>query len=130
MPSRASYEVLENDILTSVAGNSIGIIKHATALVTKDYEGNICTNGFRVLRNCKIDLYYLLYYLRSEMFLKQVFMYRTGAAIPNISDADLNKILVYLPEDALLKEISEKVRHSFELRKQAKETIEKIEVIF
>jgi type I restriction enzyme M protein len=130
LPSRASYEVRENDILTAVAGNSIGTSKHATALVTKEYEGNICTNGFRVLRNCKVDLYYLLYYLRTEMFLKQVFMYRTGAAIPNISDYDLGRILVYLPEEKVLQEISEKVRYSFELRKQAKEEVEKIMVAF
>ncbi len=130
LPSRASYEVRENDILTAVAGNSIGTKKHATALVTKDYEGNICTNGFRILRNCKVDLYYLLYYLRTEMFLKQVFMYRTGAAIPNISDDDLGSILVYLPEEKVLQEISEKVRYSFELRKQAKEEVEKITVEF
>jgi type I restriction enzyme M protein len=130
LPSRASYEVRENDILTAVAGNSIGTNKHATALVTKDYEGNICTNGFRILRNFKIDLYYLLYYLRTEMFLKQVFIYRTGAAIPNISDYDLGRILVYLPEEKVLQEISEKVRYSFELRKQAKEEVEKITVAF
>ena len=130
LPSRASYEVQENDILTAVAGNSIGTNKHATALVTKGFEGNICTNGFRVLRNCKVDLYYLLYYLRTEMFLKQVFMYRTGAAIPNISDYDLARTLVYLPEEKVLKEISEKVRYSFELRKQAKKEIEKIKVAF
>ncbi len=130
LPSRASYEVRENDILTAVAGNSIGTSKHATALVTKEYEGNICTNGFRVLRNCKIDLYYLLYYLRTEMFLKQVFMYRTGAAIPNISDYDLGRILVYLPEETVLQEISRKIRYSFELRKQAKEEVEKITIEF
>jgi hypothetical protein len=130
LPSRASYEVQENDILTAVAGNSIGTNKHATALVTKEYEGSICTNGFRILRNRKIDLYYLLYYLRTEMFLKQVFMYRTGAAIPNISDHDLGRILVYLPEEKVLQEISEKVRYSFELRKQAKEEVEKITVAF
>ncbi|NJK84589.1 MAG: hypothetical protein HC912_13190 [Saprospiraceae bacterium] len=130
LPSRASYEVRENDILTAVAGNSIGTSKHATALVTRDYEGDICTNGFRILRNCKIDLYYLLYYLGTEMFLKQVFMYRTGAAIPNISDNDLGRILVYLPEEKVLQEISEKIRYSFELRKQAKEEVEKIIVAF
>ncbi len=130
LPSRASYEVLENDILTSVAGNSIGTVKHATALATHEHSGYICTNGFRILRNCKVDLYYLLYYLQSEMFLKQVFMYRTGAAIPNISDFDLGRILIYLPEEKILREISEKMRFSFELRKQAKEEVEKISVVF
>ncbi len=64
------------------------------------------------------------------MFLKQVFMYRTGAAIPNISDYDLGRILVYLPEETVLQEISQKVRYSFELRKQAKEEVEKITIEF
>jgi type I restriction enzyme M protein len=57
-------------------------------------------------------------------------MYRTGAAIPNISDDDLGRILVYLPEEKILKEISQKVRYSFELRRQAKEEVEKITVEF
>jgi len=72
----------------------------------------------------------LLYYLRSEMFLKQVFMYRAGAAIPTISDFDLHRILVYLPSESVLREISAKVRYSFELRKQAKEEVEKISLVF
>lgn len=40
LPSRASYEVRENDILTAVAGNSIGTHKHATALATKGRKNN------------------------------------------------------------------------------------------
>ncbi|TAH08706.1 MAG: hypothetical protein EAZ14_09510 [Runella slithyformis] len=96
LPSRASYEMVAGDIITAIAGNSVGTRKHATALVNHDFEGNICTNGFRVLRNFKIDNYYLLYFLKSEMFLKQMFMYRTGAAIPNVSDADLANTLIHL----------------------------------
>jgi hypothetical protein len=37
---------------------------------------------------------------------------------------------VYLPEEKVLQKISEKVRYSFELRKQAKEEVEKITVAF
>jgi type I restriction enzyme M protein len=58
LPSRASYELQSGDIITAVAGNSVGTKKHATALVTDDFSGSICTNGFRVLRNFKIDSYY------------------------------------------------------------------------
>ena len=126
LPSRASYKLKENDIITAVAGNSIGTQKHATALVTKEYENAICTNGFRILRNPKIDIYYLLYYLKSEAFLKQVFMYRTGAAIPAISDNDLYRILVYIPNNNELEQISSKVKISFNLRKNAQNILRDI----
>ena len=126
LPSRASYELQEGDIITAIAGNSIGTRKHATALVTKDFDGNICTNGFRVLRNFKIDSYYLLYFLKSEVFLKQMFMYRTGAAIPNVSDNDLSNIIIHVPNDNFVDEISKKMKKAFDLRQESRNQIESI----
>jgi type I restriction enzyme M protein len=126
LPSRASYELQVGDIITAIAGNSIGTRKHATALVTKEFEGNICTNGFRILRNFKIDCYYLLYFLKTEVYLKQMFMYRTGAAIPNVSDNDLSNIIIHLPNEKLIDEISKKMRKAFELRQESRNQIESI----
>ncbi|MEK6679462.1 MAG: N-6 DNA methylase [Nitrospirota bacterium] len=128
LPSRASYEVRTGDIITAVAGNSVGTEKHATALVTEEFEGCICTNGFRVLRDFKIDPYYLLYFLKSESFLKQIFMYRTGAAIPNISDSDLSNILINIPSDKVIKQISAKMKKAFELRQESRKQIESIKL--
>ncbi len=129
LPSRASYEIEKGDIITAIAGNSVGTRKHATALVNTDFEGSICTNGFRVLRNFKIDNYYLLYFLKSEVFLKQMFMYRTGAAIPNVSDIDLANTLINLPDDNIIDEISSKMRKAFELREESKNQIESIGLV-
>lgn len=126
LPSRASYEIKEGDIITAIAGNSVGTRKHATALVTHESEGSICTNGFRVLRNFKIDSYYLLFYLKSDIFLKQMFMYRTGAAIPNVSDTDLANTLINLPDDKIIKDISKKMKKAFELRQESRNQIESI----
>lgn len=126
LPSRGSYEIQEGDIITAIAGNSVGTRKHATALVTKDFEGCICTNGFRVLRNFKIDRHYLLYFFKSEIFLKQMFMYRTGAAIPNVSDIDLANTLINLPDEKTIKEISKKMKKAFDLREESKNQIESI----
>jgi type I restriction enzyme M protein len=128
LPSRASYEIKEGDIITAIAGNSVGTRKHATALVTNEFSGNICTNGFRVLRNFKIDSFYLLYYLQTEEFLKQMFMYRTGAAIPNVSDTDLANIMVYIPYNGEVDEVSKKIKKAFELRQESKNQIESIEL--
>lgn len=126
LPSRASYEIQEGDIITAIAGNSVGTKKHATALVTKEFEGSICTNGFRVFRNFKIDSHYLLYFLKSEVFLKQMFMYRTGAAIPNVSDKDLANTVINLPDEKIIEEISKKMKKAFELRQESRNQIESI----
>jgi len=126
LPSRASYEIKTGDIITAIAGNSIGSRKHATALVSSAYDGAICTNGFRVFRNFKIDPYFLLYYFKTEYFLKQIYMLRTGAAIPNVSDYDLGNILISLPNEQTIKSIGDKVRKSFELREKSKIELENI----
>ena len=129
LPSRASYEIFEGDIITAIAGNSVGTKKHATAFVSKEFDGCICTNGFRVFRNFKIDPYYFLYFLRSEEFLKQMFMYRTGAAIPNVSDTDLANIEIYVPLNGDKEKISKQIRKAFELKQEFKNQIENIVLI-
>lgn len=129
LPSRASYDVREGDILTAVAGNSVGTNNHATALALAEHGGCICTNGFRIVRNTRLDPYYLLYYFKTDIFLRQVFMMRTGAAIPSISDADFANILVYVPEDTVIQSIAERVRKAFELRAAAREQLREIELL-
>jgi type I restriction enzyme M protein len=126
LPSRASYELVEGDIITAIAGNSVGTRKHATAWVASEFAGGICTNGFRVLRNFKLDPFYLLYFLKTDLFLKQMFMYRTGAAIPNVSDDDLLNISVCRPSDEIMCEISEKMKRAFSLRQESRVQIESI----
>lgn len=129
LPSRASYEIKEGEILTAVAGNSIGTNSHASAYVTKDYDGCICTNGFRVLiPNKKINPYYLLYYLKSKNFLDQVYRFRTGAAIPSLLDSDLLNILVLLPSTKEQGRTGAIIKDGFKQRKQYQEKIQKIEV--
>jgi type I restriction enzyme M protein len=128
LPSRASYEIKTGDIITAVAGNSVGSKKHATALVTEEHNGCICTNGFRVLRNFKVDVYYLLYFFKTDAFLQQMMMYRTGAAIPNISDTDFANTLIYLPHENTTREISRRVKRAFELRVESKKELASIQL--
>ncbi len=126
LPSRASYKLKTGDIITAVAGNAIGTHKHTTAYVTEEFSHSICTNGFRVLRGFKINPFYLLYYFQSDLFLKQVFMYRTGAAIPALSDEDFSKILIYIPPKKEIEQISSVVKKSFYLRQKAKNEMRNI----
>jgi type I restriction enzyme M protein len=130
LPSRASYELEIGDIITAIAGNSVGTKKHATALVTEEFKGAICSNGFRVLRNFQLDIYFLLYFFQSEFFLKQMLMYRTGAAIPNVSNQDLKNILIYLPREDIINQISKKMKKYFNLKQNAKKELASIDFSF
>ena len=109
LPSRASYRLKSGDIITAVAGASTGTDKHVSALITDNLEGAICTNGFAVLRNFapEVDPYYLLTFLHSPIFLKQVKHRLTGHAIPTLSLDELANLLIPLPPLHLQKKIGE-----------------------
>ena len=126
LPSRASYKLQEGDIITAIAGNSIGSRKHATALVEENHNGSICTSGFRIFRNLKINPYYLLYFLTTDYFLQQILVYRTGAAIPAISDNDLRNILVPIPKQNIIESISGKIEESIEMRMKSRKLLSEI----
>lgn len=115
LPSRASYELKEGGIITAVAGNSIGTNSHTSAYVTKDYDGYICTNGFRVFSVDEkiLNPFYLLYFLKSKYFLDQVFRFRTGAAIPSLLDSDLLNIFILVPEMTEQNRIGEVIQNGF-----------------
>ena len=53
-------------------------------------------------------------------------MYRTGAAIPNVSDIDLANIVIHLPDKKMIAEISDKMKKAFDLRQESKQQIESI----
>jgi len=126
LPSRAQFILKSGDIVTAVAGNSIGTKKHVSAFVDEEFDRAICTNGLRILNPIKeIDKYYLLFFLRSPIFLEQVYRLRTGAAIPSLSDSDLGEILIPIPKKNIIKNISDAVKKSISYRKKSQELITK-----
>ena len=112
LPSRASYKILEGDILVAVSGANTGTEKQAVAIVTREYEGAICSNGFAVLRNVRsIDKYFFLAFLKTQIFIKQVRRMMTGHAIPCISLTNLGNIIVPNPNSTIQNKISKKIKH-------------------
>jgi len=130
LPSRASYEINKGDIITSVSGNSIGTKKHASAIVSEEFKGSICSNGFRVFYDFskKLDKYYFLYYLKTDLFLNQVFRLRTGSAIPSLQDNDLMNIQIYIPSNKKTREISLLMKKGYEDRIKYRNAISKIKI--
>jgi len=126
-PSRATYRVQKGDIITAISGASTGTPRNATALITEDEDGAICSNGFAVLRNIHgIEPLFLLAYMRTEYYLRQVRRLMTGHAIPAISIEDLAKVLVPTPPLEIQKGISDEIAKILAIRKEAMKKGEEI----
>jgi type I restriction enzyme M protein len=119
-PSRATYRVRTGDIITAISGASTGTERQATALITADEDGAICSNGFAVLRHIHgIEPLFLLTYMRTEYYLRQVRRLMTGHAIPAISTEDLGRVLVAIPPVENQKRIANDVARIQAMRKEA-----------
>ncbi len=119
-PKRAYYEVQAGDVITAVSGGSIGTKSHTSAVITQEYSGCICSNGFKVLRlNNDINPYYLWYFFRSDYYLQQVKRVSVGSTIPNIRDKDFQSIKVLIPPLQIQEEIAQKVQDYLKLYKEA-----------
>lgn len=126
-PSRATYRVRAGDIITAISGASTGTPRHATALITEDEDGAICSNGFAVLRNIHgVEPFFLLAYMRTDYYFRQVRRLMTGHAIPAISVDDLSKVLVSIPRQEVQRNIADKIAAILSVRKKALKKTEEI----
>lgn len=127
VPSRAKYRLQAGDIITAIAGASTGTTNHATALITEDEAGAICSNGFAVLRHFRgVDPFYLLAYLRTQHFLNQVRRLLTGHAIPALSLEALAGVLVPVPPETIQKQIGEAMCQAFVQHQQARKLLDHV----
>jgi len=126
-PSRATYRLKTGDIITAVSGASTGTERQATALISEDEDGAICSNGFAVIRNVRhVDPYFLLLYMRTQCFLRQVRRLMTGHAIPTISNEDLAKVLIAVPPQVTQMSLSKKVATILATRREALTAVQKL----
>ncbi|MBN2208275.1 MAG: N-6 DNA methylase [Candidatus Coatesbacteria bacterium] len=126
-PSRATYRLRAGDIITATSGASTGTPRHATALITEDEDGAICSNGFAVLRDILgVEPLFLLAYMRTEHYLRQVRRLMTGHAIPAISMHDLSTVLVPIPPGEVQRDIGKTMGAVLSMRKETLKTAEKL----
>ena len=128
LPSRASYKIQKGDILLAISGANTGTDKQALALVSPDYDGAICSNGFAVLRNVQdIDKYFLLAFFKTDIFIKQVKRMMTGHAIPCISPTNLGQIIVPVPNKHTQNEIAKRIKKIIALNQMQQKEINKLQ---
>jgi type I restriction enzyme M protein len=126
-PSRATYRVHKGDVITAISGASTGTRKQASAVITEEEDGAICSNGFAVIRNIReVNALFLLAYMRTEYYLRQVRRLMTGHAIPAISTEDLSRVLVPIPPKDEQEKIVEAVVSIQTMRREASRIGEKL----
>lgn len=119
LPSRASYILNKDDLIVATSGNSIGTKKQSKAIVTENFEGYICTNGFTVMKATRVSPYFLLHFFNSSDFLNQILKYKYGTAIPCIGREEFENILVPIPDKKEIKKIEDRIKKAISLREEA-----------
>ena len=117
LPTRGEYQIGAGDILVAINISSRGTV----VLVPDEYDGAICTSGFRVIRPETGDQGKLLWYaLRSEYARQQNYYLSQTASQPELKrEAWRNEFLVPMPLGDLCAEaissVDEFMNHIFAL---------------
>ncbi len=106
-PGRARMLIKEGDILLPILGGSI----KSVAIVPKEFDGEVASNGFAIVRIADERLrYFVFYYLISKFAQIQIQRNLTGAIMSSVSKSELENILIPLPDKRVQERIAEKIR--------------------
>lgn len=116
-PSRAKMIVRENDIIVSTTRPHRGAI----SLIDKEKDGFIASTGFAILRKIKLDNVkreYLLFFLRTQLSLKQMLQRSSGGNYPAITSEELKNIIIPIPSLETQNKIIELMRKTYQKQKE------------
>jgi len=120
LPTRAKQVVKENDILIP---RPIGSTEKIT-LVNKQFEDNLCSTGFIIIRTGEYDESCLLVsLLKSDIVQKQMFYLQSGSLQPEITPKNFRKIILPYPKNKndrlkIISEFKETLKEANSLRKE------------
>jgi type I restriction enzyme S subunit len=118
-PSRARKIIRTNDVLVSTVRPNL----NAVALVSEEYDGQIASTGFCVLR-AKPDMLmsrYLFYRTQHPAFVADLCAQMRGANYPAVSDGVVKESVIPLPVPAEQRRIVELLDQADALRKRRAE---------
>jgi type I restriction enzyme, S subunit len=94
-PSRARKEIKENDVIFA----TVRPTHSRVALITSEYDGQVCSTGYFVLRAKEFLNNQLIYYfLRTSSFNKQMEKLQKGASYPAVNDSDVKGVIIPFPK--------------------------------
>lgn len=120
LPSRARRIVKEGDVLISSIEGSLS----SCALVTKEYDGAICSTGFYVVNSKKINSETLLILFKSELMQNLLKQGCSGTILTAINNDEFKNLLLPVIDDNTQKKIASLIQQSSKLKKQSEQLLE------
>ena len=120
LPGRARRRVKAGQVIISSIEGSL----QSCALITKEYDGALCSNGFYVLDSDMMNPETLLLLFQSEPIQELMRQRCSGTILTAISKEELLRMPLPLVPPAVQQEIAERVTESFALRRQAQQRLE------
>lgn len=134
-PSRARNVIRKNDV---IYGTTRPYYRNVV-LIPKDFDNEICSTGFCVLRikNSKLNPRFLFYYMLSDNANNQILKPMRGGSYPAVSNKDITSINIFIPPipiqikiaqklDFILEQLEEKKKLVFNLQKRNISLFEKL----
>lgn len=120
LPSRARRIVHSGDVLVSSIEGSL----QSCAIVSKEYDGALCSTGFYVLKAVAMNPESLLILLKSEIMQQLLKKGCSGTILTAISKDEFNRVIIPILPQEIQKQIAELIQTSFALRQESKELLE------
>jgi type I restriction enzyme S subunit len=94
-PSRARKLVKENDVIFATVRPTLKRI----AIITSEFDKEVCSTGYFVLRANNLINYKLIYYfLQTDSFILSIEKLQKGASYPAVTDGDVRQQIITIPK--------------------------------
>ncbi len=121
-PSRARKIIRAGDIIVSTTRPNL----NAVALVPNEFDGQICSTGFCVLRPTnEILADYLFHFVRSEGFVRCLSTSVSGALYPAVTDGQVRGLRIPLPPLTEQRRIVDILNHAAGIRRLRRQALDK-----
>lgn len=109
IPSRAQQKIKANDILFA---NVRPYLKNI-AFVPKEYEGQVASTAFCIIRPCLVNPKYVYYYVLQQSFIDSVNKQAKGTSYPAVTNRDIMKQHIVFPVLSEQNQIVAKIEELF-----------------
>jgi specificity determinant for hsdM and hsdR len=121
-PSRARKIIHQGDVLVSLTRPNL----NAVALITKQYDNQIASTGFEVLKPTKIQSELLYFLVRTQHFINAISSLEQGALYPAAKSSDVQNYQFNLPPLPEQQYLSQKLTALLDEVAQTKQRLEAI----
>ena len=121
LPTRARRKVKQGEIILSSISGSL----ETSAIIEKEHENFIVSNGFYVFNSEKINSETLLVLFKSKIIIQLLQRISKGAILGGYDLTAFEKFKIPLINLKIQKQIAEKIKESYKLRKESKGLLEK-----